>query len=278
MSSRPFRLVPSFREKIWGVTDLEPWFRLPSGRIGEVWFLHPDGEHLPVLVKFIFTSERLSIQVHPGDAYALEHDGIPGKTEMWHILRAEPGAQLALGLRETVSRERLRESAVSGEIERLLRWFPVNAGETYFVPPGTVHALGPGIVLCEIQQNSDNTYRLYDYGRPRELHLDKALDVATRGPHSGASEIAGNRLGACDSFVVDRLEIESTTEHPMVAESFHQLVVLDGSGSIGQERFSRGEVWMAPRGCDPLTIQPDSHARLLLISGTGYTTSKFVGP
>jgi mannose-6-phosphate isomerase len=248
---------------IWGVTDLGPWFRPPSKKIGEVWFLHSNGDPLPILVKFIFTADRLSIQVHPDDSYAQAHDGIPGKVEMWHILRAEPGAQLALGLKEAVSRERLREAALSGEIERLVRWFPAAAGETYFIPPGTIHALGPGIVLCEIQENSDNTYRIYDYGRPRPLHLDRGLDVAHLGPHPGRSAPQGNRLASCDYFVVERLELGPPMKYAAVAEAFHQLVILEGCGSIGPERFSPGEVWMAPRGCEPFVIQADERAILL---------------
>ena len=115
-------------------------------------------------MKLLFTSERLSVQVHPDDG----EDGPRGKTEMWHILEAEPGAAIALGFREPITRERLREATRTGEIERLLNWMPVKAGETYFTPAHTVHAIGAGIVLCEIQQNSDVTYRLWDYGRPRE--------------------------------------------------------------------------------------------------------------
>jgi mannose-6-phosphate isomerase len=104
---------------------------------------------------------------------------------MWHILRADPGAQIAIGFREPITKDRLRESSLSGEIEHLLRWVDVSPGETYFIPAGTVHAIGAGIALCEIQQHSDVTYRLYDYGRPRELHLDKALQVADTSAHDG---------------------------------------------------------------------------------------------
>ena len=127
---------------------------------------------MPLLVKLLFTSDNLSVQVHPGDAYAREHHNSRGKTEMWHILRAEPEAKIALGLRERVTPERLREAAQSGEIMELLNWVPARPGDTFFVPAGTIHAIGGGLALCEMQQHSDITYRLYDYGRPRELHLE----------------------------------------------------------------------------------------------------------
>ncbi len=195
MSLPPLRLLPSFREKIWGATTLEPWFRDSDVQIGEVWFTADDNqvedgrtlstlmreygeallgagqesEHFPILVKFIFTTAKLSIQVHPDDTRARDWERSAGKTEMWHMLRAEPAASIALGFRETVTREQLRDSALNGEIENLVRWFPVSEGETFFTPATVVHAIGAGLALVEIQQNSDVTYRLYDYGRPREL-------------------------------------------------------------------------------------------------------------
>lgn len=263
MSREAFRLTPSFREKIWGVTALEPWFRATGERIGEVWFLAPDGSHLPILVKFIFTADRLSVQVHPSDSYAMERDGIPGKTEMWHILQAEPGARLALGFRETITRERLREASLSGEIEALLAWFPVSAGQTYLIPPGTVHALGPGITLCEIQENSDITYRLYDYGRPRELHLDKAVDVSELGPHPGPSEPENGVLARCDYFVTERIVVEKPYQCEPDPERFRLLVVLAGTGRLAGHQFALGEVWMIPAGTGPFTLVPDSRTELL---------------
>ena len=263
MNKRPFRLTPSFREKIWGVANLAPWFPPPSEKIGEVWFLMPEQGPLPILVKFIFTSQRLSVQVHPDDAYARAHHDVSGKTEMWHILRADPGARLALGFRETISRERLRQAAVSGEIEQLLEWFPVTAGQTVLVPPGTVHALGPGITLCEIQQNADITYRLYDYGRPRELHLEKAVGCSKTGPHPGPSIAQGNLLASCDYFVTERFEPSSSIEYRPDSERFHLLVVLEGSGMIDGRRFQPGEVWRVPEGTETFTLSPVGEVRML---------------
>ena len=165
-NSSPRKLTTSLRELKWGC---ERWYTSEPP--------------LPILVKHLIAAEKLSVQVHPDGECGV------GKTEMWHILSASPGAQIALGFTQPVDAEALRAAAASGEIERLLRWIPVNTGETYFIPAGTVHAIGGGITLCEIQQNSDITYRLYDYGRPRELHLDRALEAADLSAwrHPGAS-------------------------------------------------------------------------------------------
>lgn len=262
MSPKPFRLITAFHEKPWGVRDLEPWFRPSKVKIGEVWFSMPDQEPLPILVKFIFTSDRLSLQVHPDDEYALAHEGTPGKTEMQYILRAEPGAVMAAGFIEPISRAKAREAALSGELERLVRWHPVTAGQVSFVPPGLVHALGAGITVCEIQQNNPITYRLYDYGRPRELHLDKALDMALLEPHPGLTLPQDNLLAACPYFIAERLEVTHCLYQPDAAR-FHILVVLEGSGQIGSEPFAPGEAWYVPPAADPFPLSAPNRALLL---------------
>lgn len=169
------KLVRHAVEKPWGRIDL------PDGggrRIGEIRFETPDGRALPLLVKHIFTSEKLSVQVHPNDAQA-QARGLPnGKSECWYILRAEPGAALGLGFKAPIGKEAMRQAALDGSIEQLMDWKPVRAGDFFYVPAGTVHAIGAGLSLIEVQQQSDTTYRLYDYGRPRELHLDDGVDVA----------------------------------------------------------------------------------------------------
>ena len=188
------RLEPKLVEKPWGRTELPAMFGPTAGRrIGEVWFTG-GGDDLPLLAKYIFTSEGLSIQVHPNDEQAHARGLAQGKSECWAILDAEPGATLGLGLKQTVGKDDLRAAALDGTIERLMDWRPVAAGDFVFVPSGTVHAIGAGISLLEFQQNSDVTYRLYDYGRPRELHLDDGLAVADPGPFAG--EI--RHLGDCD--------------------------------------------------------------------------------
>jgi mannose-6-phosphate isomerase len=179
------RLRPQLVEKPWGRTRLPPVFGPTGGRrVGEVWFVGA-GDDVPLLAKYIFTSERLSIQVHPDDAQARERGLAHGKSECWTILDAEPGAMLGLGLIRAVSKEELRGAALDGSIEQLMDWRPVSAGDFVFVPAGTVHAIGAGISLLEFQRNADVTYRLYDYGRPRALHLDDGLAVATAAPFAG---------------------------------------------------------------------------------------------
>jgi mannose-6-phosphate isomerase len=229
------RIIPSFKERVWGVTRLEPWFPNQSAKTGEVWF-EAEGE-LPLLVKFLFTSANLSVQVHPDDAAAREHNSL-GKTEMWHILAAEPGAKIAAGFREPITKERLRESAISGEIESLLEWHDAAPGDTFFIPAGVVHAIGAGIVLCEIQQASDITYRLYDYGRGRELHLDQSVKVSHLGPHAA-------RVGStvsCEYFTVALGNAGLGNQVP--AKFPAMAIVIEGSGEIAGSRTNAGDVWM----------------------------------
>ena len=175
-------------EKPWGKDNLPPPFEAVSAshggkRIGEIWFEPP--RDLPqLLVKYIFTSEKLSVQVHPSDAQT-EAAGLgrQGKEECWLVIDAEPGAQLGIGFSEQVDAETMRRAALDGSIEQMLVWHPVKAGDFFYIPANTVHAIGGGCSIIEIQQNSDITYRLYDYGRPRELHLDEGIAVAKGVPH-----------------------------------------------------------------------------------------------
>ena len=178
------KLTRHYVEKPWGRTELPPAFDASAGkRIGEVWFEgSPD---LPLLAKYIFTSERLSIQVHPNDEQARARGLRQGKSECWLIIDAEPDAVLGLGLKREVSKDELCAAALDGSIEELMDWRPIAAGDFVYVPAGTIHAIGAGISLLEFQQNSDVTYRLYDYGRPRELHLDDGLEVSVAGPFAG---------------------------------------------------------------------------------------------
>lgn len=174
----PRQIVP----KPWGRSDVPASFEVGEGKIGEVWFDSP-GQVLPILVKWLFTSERLSIQVHPNDQQARAVGLTGGKEECWVITEAEPGATLGIGTHEPLSKDSLRDAAVSGEIEGLMDWIDVTPGDWFHIPPGTVHAIGAGVTLVEIQQNVDVTYRLYDYGRPRALHLDAGVSVSAAHPH-----------------------------------------------------------------------------------------------
>ena len=255
--SAPVRLPVRLIDKVWGSKDLQPWYENPAQKIGEVWFEAPQ---LPLLVKFIFTSEPLSVQVHPNDAFAAEHEKSAGKTEMWIVLRAAPDARIGLGLRESVSPERLREAALTGDIEELMHWVAVKAGDAFFVPAGTIHAIGAGLVMCEIQQNSDVTYRLYDYGRPRELHLDKAVQVS----RTTACEIEPVTLPiVCEYFHTEALNLASAIEYAPRPERFQILIVLEGSGTIGASPFRQGEAWLIPAGTKPFELRPEHPAKLL---------------
>ena len=265
----PLRLTPSLREKVWGRKRLEPWFPDSPSPIGEAWYLAPPGlwpggRELPLLVKLLFTSERLSIQVHPDDG-----DGVTkGKTEMHHILEAEPGAAIALGFRRPVTREGLREACATGEIEQLVNWFPVKPGETYFTPAHTVHAIGRGIVLCEIQQNTDITYRLWDYGRPRERHVDQAVPIADIGVHPGAvrPEALGegrNLLVRSRYFVTEEVSLPPGGAVALPHEACQLLVCLEGCVAIGFHLLRAGEVWFLPQEDEPAVIRAETRARFL---------------
>ena len=258
----PIRLMPSLREKVWGKTHLEPWFRDSKSPIGDVWYL--TGRELPLLVKLVFTSERLSVQVHPDDG----EGGPRGKTEMSYILDAQPGAAIALGFRDPITRKRLLESARTGEIEQLVNWFPVKAGETYFTAAHTVHAVGAGIVLCEIQRNSDVTYRLYDYGRPREIHVEKAAAIADLGVHPGAANPTPistdcDELVRCRYFVTELVRLAPGAPHTPTPEVCQMWICLEGRGAIAGEPFQPGEVWLLPEAGEQPALCAETSARFL---------------
>lgn len=265
---KPFRIPPRFHDKVWGSTEVEPWFSTHGkARTGEVWF--QTEPPLPLLTKFIFTNERLSIQVHPNDRQAIARGLKNGKTEMWHILRAEPGACVALGFRRDVSPEEMRSAASSGEIVNLVDWIPVEAGDTIFTPASTVHALGAGLALVEIQQNSDTTYRLWDYGRGRELHLEDGLSVADGSParfrpQKGRPLADGEtrKLVECDCFAVEEIRADSSTLLSTAARE-KLLVVLEGSGVIVDEPYRAGEVWRLDGNAGECRVQPSAPSRFL---------------
>jgi mannose-6-phosphate isomerase len=295
----PLKLEPQFVERVWGAENLELLYAshpLERKRIGEVWLTgdqnrvangahagktlqeltsacgpsllgagrsgaHPSGAPVfPLLVKFLFTTDKLSVQVHPTDAYAATQQSW-GKTEMWHILRAESGARLAVGFRPDVPHDllqdaaKLRAAATSGGIEQMLDWQEVRAGETFFVPAGTVHAIGPGLTLCEIQQNSDITYRLYDYnrpgtdGRPRPLHIEQALAVINRKSCGGRTApfvwpggaSARQLLAACPYFVTERWDCVQPLRSALGRAS-------RDSDAFPFRETNRLEIWIALEG------------------------------
>jgi len=259
---KPIRLTPSLRERVWGRTRLAPWFQNAAKPTGEAWYLlEPGLPELPLLVKLLFTTERLSVQVHPDDG----EDGPRGKSEMWHIMDAEPGATIALGFRQPINRERLWDATRTGEIEALLNWVPVKPGETYFTPAHTVHAIGAGIVLCEIQQNSDVTYRLWDYGRPREMHVDKGVPIADLGVHPGAAHPVAlgegrEELVRCRHFVTELLRMRPGDTFAATPQDCQLWICLAGAGTIESEAFQAGEVWWLPAAAE---VRAEAGARLL---------------
>ena len=250
--SKPQRIEPEFHNKVWGSPRIEPWFASRGDQLtGEVWF--PAGD---LLIKFLFTSQNLSVQVHPGDEYARVHENSRGKTEMWHILRAEPGARIALGFRRTITAGELISSAQSGEILELLNWIEVHPGETYFIPAGTVHAIGAGIAVCEIQQNSDVTYRLFDYGRDRPLHLAKAADVANLGPYQVRAEPHLGEGTWCVAECPYFRTFLAIAEQRKELSGGRVLILLEGSGRINGMDAAPGQVLRAT-GSSQWIIEPE---------------------
>jgi len=232
------RLSSTAYEKVWGSPLTEPWYRNPERRnIGEVWFAASPA--VPLLVKILFTSERLSVQVHPDDEYGWKHENSRGKTEMWHILRAEPGARIATGLLKPVTRDELEAACLCGDVVGMLDWVPVQKGDTFFIPAGTIHAIGGGVTLCEVQELSDVTYRLYDYGRPRELHLERGLEVSLLSPRDARAGGDGV-LVECEHFLTTRLDVRGVVGCTARAKN-SLYIALEGEGTIGGLEFGPGD-------------------------------------
>lgn len=216
-------------EKPWGRYDLSPYFKKDSQiaeKTGEVWFEIPGSADPELLVKYLFTSERLSVQVHPDDAAARAGGHARGKDEAWLILASEAGGSVGLGTVRRLTQEALLAASLDGSIERLLDWKPVKAGDFFYLPAGTVHAIGAGVTIIEVQQNVDLTYRLYDYGRPRALHLVDGVAVADARPYESgntARDIGNGRTVLCDGrkFVVERwraqagMQVVPASERPI---------------------------------------------------------------
>jgi len=250
------KLVPTFHDKPWGRNVLPPPFdgavTDAANPIGEIWFEPPDGSFLPVLVKHLFTGAKLSVQVHPDDDHAVASDLVSGKNECWYITAAEPDAMLGLGLTRSLSQDELKVAALDGSIENLLGWRPIRPGQFYVVPAGTIHAMSGGISLIEFQQNADVTYRLYDYGRPRELHLDDAVTVADAGPYPEENVLCVDPDGAIEQplahfpqfDVIYSRDVWSSRANRM--ERAMWVVPLAGEVVAGGERAVPGELLYLP--------------------------------
>jgi mannose-6-phosphate isomerase len=235
-------------EKPWGKNTLPAPFPAPDGkRIGEIWF-EPPAELPDLLVKYIFTSEKLSVQVHPSDAQTLAKGiGRQGKEECWLILATEPGATLGVGFDRDLTADEMRAAAVDGSIEDLMVWHKVSPGDFFYIPANTVHAIGPGVSLIEVQQNSDITYRLFDYGRPRELHLEEGMAVARGEPYGEQwrkrIQPRGNQvLVDGPQFLLDQVEGAPLSE--IAARYPGSLLVIPREGIV---RVGGAEI--APGGC-----------------------------
>ena len=202
-------------------------------------------DRFPLLIKFIDAEDNLSIQVHPDDEYGLKTANSLGKTEMWYIIDAKPGAKLVYGLKDGCTISMLKKAIDGGTVEDMLNYVPVKKGDVFFIPSGLVHAIGAGILLAEIQQNSNITYRVYDYnrkdknGNTRELHVKDALNVIVNRKQEEIEKIQystnvknANSLASCKYFSVDKYSIDGTCEFSTNAESFNSVLCLDGNGQI----------------------------------------------
>ena len=303
----PFELIPPIKDYIWGGTKLREEFGKESSldRLAESWELscHNDGmsvikdgefagmtlaqvikahpeilgggkTELPVLVKLIDAKNDLSVQVHPDDAYAQANEGDNGKTEMWYIVDCEPGAELVYGFSKDITREEFRKAIEENTLMGCVNRVPVKKGDVFFITPGTLHAIGKGILIAEIQQNSNVTYRVYDYGRlgadgkPRELHVDKAVEVTktTRSvPYrTEAPVVCGGsvltRLAKCEYFTVIKADIRDEINLDETAKnSFVHILAIDGEGELtftgGSAKLTKGTSLFVPAGTDGCNIK-----------------------
>ena len=249
--------------KPWGSADLRPWSAIdPDGNpIGELWFQRADvnAPDPALLLKLLFTTQPLSIQVHPDDDYA-QSLGLPhGKNEAWYILSAKPGARVAAGLRRPLKASQLRATIDDGSIANLVQWHGVQQDHLVFIPAGTIHAIGAGLVVAEIQQRSDATFRLFDYGRQRELQADKA--VAAVKPGSADFQSVHRRLTdartlliANRSFVFERIDVPPNSNWELRAEKETWALVLDGDARIGPIDLRVGEALFIEADSAEITI------------------------
>jgi mannose-6-phosphate isomerase len=279
----PFRMEPCFSKRIWGKTSLLPWYENTGTEepVGEAWLTGPDCivstgelqgkrladavENFPLLVKLLFPADKLSVQVHPDDEQAQAQGHERGKTECWYVLEAQPGATVGLGLKHGVGVQDIESGVADGSMEDLMEWLPVTAGDMIFVDAGTVHAIGPGVVLLEVQQTSDVTYRLYDYGRPRELHLEQGLEVVKTKTAAGKvkpKKMDGFiRLIESEYFVVDLWEIAAGDAQEMPMDGLGCVAGLSGQAAVNEVKFGPGQAVVVPVGS--VTVTSTTGARFV---------------
>jgi mannose-6-phosphate isomerase len=249
--------------KPWGASDLRPWSSVDgtNDTVGELWFERADkSASIPaLLLKLLFTKEALSIQVHPDDTFARAMGMPNGKSEAWYIISAKPDAKIGIGLKHRITPQELRASIRDGSIVDLVQWRPVATGDVVFIPAGTIHALGAGIVLAEIQQHSDATFRLFDYGRGRELHEDNGVAVARTWPLQSAGSpirFTSERtvLVASRYFVFEKIDLPAGSSWALLAERETWMLVLDGHAAIGLKAASVGQAIFANGGRSSIEV------------------------
>jgi len=240
--------------KPWGSSNLQPWSKVAAraSPIGELWFgrADPSGEEPALLLKLLFTTQPLSIQVHPDDEYA-RSVGLPhGKTEAWYIVAASLGSEIALGLNRRVGKPELRAAIETGSVTDLVSWQAVRADEAVLVPAGTIHAIGAGLVIAEIQQRSDATFRLFDYERHRQLHVEDAVGAAIASP--ATERIDPRRLSdarrvmaSSRYFVLEQISLPPDSHWELLADTETWLLVLSGEATFDLVRASQGEAIFA---------------------------------
>ena len=250
-------------EKPWGRNELAPWGTASPDKspIGELWFQRT-GETASdpsLLLKLLFTSQPLSIQVHPNDVLARSLGLKNGKTEAWYILSADPGSKLALGTTRTLTAQQLRDAIRDGSIADLVDWREVEKDDVIFVPAGTIHALGPGLVVAEVQQRSDTTFRLFDFGRGRDLDVDRAADAADLG--SSGQQAIPNRLTdlrtlliASKYFSIELVNLPAFSDYEFVAENETWIFGLQGSATFGALSLQTGSAIFVQRELLSITI------------------------
>jgi mannose-6-phosphate isomerase len=266
------RAVP----KPWGVANLSPWNNAGynGGAVGEVWYERADSTAVTpsLLLKLLFTSQPISIQVHPNDAFAHSISQPNGKTEAWCVLSAAPDAKVALGLRQRLTPQRLREAIADSSIRELIEWRTVLAGDVIFVPSGTIHAIGAGLVVAEVQQRSDVTFRLFDYGRQRELHIENAIAVADAGPavfqvHPEQLTPERKLFISNPYFVFEQIDLTPNSSWSLEADRETWLLVVRGSAAAGSFNVATGETIFAQS--DHVDIHAGAAGMVCLVAYTG---------
>jgi mannose-6-phosphate isomerase len=264
-------------QKPWGVPDLQPWSSAnhdSGGLIGEIWYERSGkGAADPsLLLKLLFTSQPLSIQVHPDDAYAQSIGLACGKTEAWYILSAAPGAKVVLGLKKKLAPRQLREAVNDGSIASLVAWRTVLPDDVVLVPAGAIHAIGAGLVIAEVQQRSDATFRMFDFGRKRELHIADAVAVADAGPTDGSvkpKRLTDERtlLVSNPHFVLERIEVPPGSAIRLEADRETWLLVVSGNARAARFDVAAGDAVFAQS--DNVDIRAGAQGMASLVAYTG---------